>query len=278
MRELIQRYWKSIRTRVGTIILLAILLFGFLGPVLSSTDPFEMAGFLYESPSREHILGTDNFGRDLFTCLIYGTRTSLVVGFLAGIIGTILGTTIGSFAGYKGGKIDDILNSITNLFLVVPPFVVLILLSISLHKRNTFILAFIIGVTSWPWVARAVRSQVTSLRAREHVNIAKISGYNTIEILLREILPYIFSYIFMAFILQVAIGILNEATLSMLGLGPYEAISLGGLMHWSLTYEAVRTGAWWAFIPAVILVALITFSLKYINTGMDEIFNPKLRD
>lgn len=277
MRELIQRYLKSKRALVGTVFLILVLSFGFIGPFLTNVDPFDMAGFLFEEPSGEHWLGTDNFGRDLFTALIYGTRTSMIVGFLAGIIGTTIGTTIGCFAGYKGGKIDGILTSITNLFLVVPPFVILILLSVGLKTRTVPILAFIIGMTSWPWVARSVRSQVSSLRAREHVNISRISGFNTIEIIMREILPYILSYVFMAFILQVASGILNEATLSMLGLGPYNTISLGGLLNWAMAYEAIRNGAWWTFIPAVIMIALITFSLKYINSGMDEIFNPRLR-
>lgn len=277
MKEILSRYWQSRRTRIGTVILLLVLAFGFIGPVVSQVDPFAMVGFLYEEPSNQHLLGTDNFGRDILSCLMYGTRTSMIVGFMAGIIGTLIGTTIGSFAGYKGGKIDGILSSITNLFLVVPPFVILILLSISLETRNIEVLSLIIGITSWPWVARSVRSQVSSLRVREHVNIARISGFSTFKILIREIIPYILSYIFMAFILQVATGILNEATLSMLGLGPFQVISLGEMMHWALTYEAIRTGAWWAFIPSVIMIALITFSLKYINTGMDELFNPKLR-
>ncbi len=278
MKEVLARFWKPHRTKVGSIILVSVLLFGFLGPHVYDVDPFSMAGFLYESPSRDLPLGTDNFGRDMLASLIHGTRTSVIVGLVAGLIATGIGTGIGSIAGYKGGKVDELLNSITNLFIVVPPFVILILISVSLEQRSALLLAMIIGITSWPWTARAVRSQVTSLRVREHVNIARLSGFNTLEILFREILPYIFSYIFMAFILQVATAIINEATLSMLGLGPFETISLGGLMHWALTYEAVRTDAWWAFLPAVIAIALLTFSLYIINSGMDEIFNPKLRE
>ncbi len=277
MREFFARYWKSNRTKAGTILLLIVFAFAFLGPFFTKTDPFEMAGFMYEEPSSRHILGTDNFGRDVFVGLIYGTRTSIIVGFLAGILATIIGTSIGCYAGYFGGKIDGFLSSITNLFLVIPPFVILILLSISLQSRGIFLLAMIIGVTSWPWVARSVRSQVSSLRAREHVNIARISGFSTFKIIIREILPYLLSYIFMAFILQVSIGIINEATLSMLGLGAFNTISLGEMINWALNYEAVRSGVWWAFIPPVIMIAVITFSLKFINTGMDEIFNPKLR-
>lgn len=278
MGEFFKRYWKSNRNKAGTIMLLVVFGFAFIGPFFTSVDPFDMAGMMYERPSSQYWLGTDNFGRDVFVDLMYGTRTSIIVGFMAGVIATLIGTVIGSYAGYFGGRIDGILSSITNLFLVIPPFVILILLSISLDSRSIFLLSLIIGVTSWPWVARSVRSQVSSLRSREHVNIARISGFSTMEIIISEIIPYILSYVFMAFILQVSIGIINEATLSMLGLGAFNTISLGEMMNWALMYESVRSGVWWAFIPPVIMIALITFSLKFINTGMDEIFNPKLRN
>ena len=107
--------------------------------------------------------------------------------------------------------------------------------------------------------------------------MAKLNGEGYVEIVLKEILPYMLSYIFMVFVLQVASGILSEAGLSMLGLGPSNTISLGKMLSWALLYEAVRTGAWWAFIPPALTIAIITFSLLYMNTGMDEVFNPRLR-
>jgi peptide/nickel transport system permease protein len=277
MMELLKRVWASPKARSGCIVFICVLAFGLIGPLLLRTRPTQMVGELYERPSAQHWLGTDNFGRDVFTQLAYGTRTSLEVGLLAGLIATLIGTAMGSTAGYKGGLADAALNSITNLFLVIPPFVVLILLSISLRTRSVAMLAVIIGVTSWPWVSRSVRAQVYSLKTRRHVDMARISGFGMVAIIVREILPYVLSYIVMAFVLQVASGILTEATLSMLRLGPYDAVSLGTMMSWALMYEAVRTRAWWAFIPPVLLIAIITFSLKYINSGMDEVFNPRLR-
>ncbi len=277
MIELLKRMWRARKVRAGGIIFLCVFLFGTVAPLCLSAAPTDMVGTLYEEPSRQYWLGTDNFGRDVFTELAYGTRTSLEVGLLAGLIATLIGTVVGSLAGYKGGVIDGVLNSLTNLFLVVPPFIILILLSISLRTRSVAMLAVIIGITSWSWVSRSVRAQVYSLKTRRHVDIARISGFGTVSIIVREILPYILSYLVMAFVLQVATGILNEATLSMLGLGPYDAVSLGTMMSWALMFEAVGRGAWWAFIPPVILIALITFSLKYINSGMDEVFNPRLR-
>jgi peptide/nickel transport system permease protein len=277
VRELLARMWGAPKVRAGSAVFAALLLFALLGPFLLRTDPRESVGMLYDKPSAERWLGTDNFGRDVFTQLAYGVRTSLLVGLLAGAVATFIGTAIGATAGYKGGAVDGVLNSVTNLFLVVPPFVVLILLSISLGTRTITMMAVVIGATSWSWVSRSVRAQVLSLRTRQHVDMARMSGFGTTRIILGEILPYVLSYVVMVFVLQVATGILNEATLSMLGLGPYDAISLGSMMSWALMYEALRTGAWWAFVPPVLAIALVTFSLKHINSGMDEVFNPRLR-
>ncbi|MCK4905456.1 ABC transporter permease [bacterium] len=258
---------------VFSILLISTLLF----TKFNSKDPSEMVGSLYEPPSREHILGTDNFGKDVFVELIYGIRTSIFVGLVAGIIATIIGTTIGAVGGYIGKWVDHMLNSLTNLLLVIPSFIILILLAVSLRQRSLMLIAGVIAVTSWPWTARAVRAQVSSLKTKDHINMAKLNGKGTPEIILTEVLPYMFSYIFMVFVLQVAGGILSEAGLSMLGLGPQNTISLGIMLSWALNFEAMRTGAWWAFIPPVFFIAIITFSLCLINVGMDEIFNPRLR-
>jgi peptide/nickel transport system permease protein len=277
MTEFLKRMWRAPKVRWGGAVFLALLAFALLAPFALRTGPMESVGGLYEAPSGEHWLGTDNFGRDVFAQLAYGTRTSLKVGLLAGLIATLIGTVMGALAGYEGGVVDGLLNSVTNLFLVIPPFVILILLSISVGARSVAMLALVIGVTSWSWVSRSVRAQVLSLKTRRHVDVARISGFGRLAIIAREILPYVLSYLVMAFVLQVAAGILNEATLSMLGLGPDNTVSLGTMMSWALMYEALRTGAWWAFVPPVVLIALITFSLKYVNAGMDEVFNPRLR-
>lgn len=271
------RFLSNHKNVIGSILFLAALCFGLIGPLLTSGDPTAMVGMLYEPPSSSHILGTDNFGRDVFVELMYSTKSSLLVGLITGIVATSIGTSIGLFAGYLGGIMDSILNSITNLFLTIPPFVILILVSVSLKTRSLILIGLLIGFTSWPWVARSVRSQTMSLRNREHVNIARISGFNIFEILAREILPYIFSYVFMTFAIQVAAGIIMEATLSMLGLGPFNVVTLGQMLQWALLYESISNGAWWAFVPPIFMISVISFSLKYINSGMDEVFNPKLR-
>lgn len=268
---------KSPKFMFGAWMLLAMIGMVLIYPLFNRNDPLEMIALAYQPPDSKLLLGSDNFGRDLFLELIYGIRTSLQVGLIAGVFATVIGLVIGLASGYIGGMIDNLLTAITNIFIVIPSFVILILISVSIDSRSSFVTAVIIGITSWPWTARAVRAQTSSLRNRDHVNIAKISGYSTPRIIVSEILPYIASYVVMAFVLQTASGILSEASISMLGLGPYNTISLGIIMNWALVFEAPVAGAWWAFIPAAISIAIITFSLYMMNTGMDEIFNPKIR-
>ena len=227
-------------------------------------------------------LGTDNFGRDVLTELVSATRVSLEIGFVAGIIATLIGLTLGLLGGYVGGFVDDFIMFITNLFTVIPSFVLLILISFSIGQENrgAFTIAVVIGFTSWVWTARAVRSQVMSLRNRDHVNLSKLSGHSIVHIILTDILPYIASYVVMAFILQISSGILAEAGLSILGLGPRttEVPTLGLMMNWAMIYQAEILGKWWAYFPVLVTIALVTFSMNLMNTGLDQVFNPALRD
>ncbi|MBQ7868487.1 MAG: ABC transporter permease [Clostridia bacterium] len=227
-------------------------------------------------------LGTDNFGRDVLKELVSATGTSIIIGLIAGAVATIIGLTFGLLAGYLGGIADDLIMFITNVFTVIPGFVLLILISYSIgqDQRGASVVALVIGLTSWTWTARSVRSQVISLRNRDHVNLSKLSGHSLFRIIMTDILPYIASYVVMAFILQVSSGILSEAQLSLLGLGPKttEVPTLGLMMNWAMLYSAHTNGSWWAYFPVILTITLISFSLNLMNTGLDQVFNPTLRD
>ncbi len=227
-------------------------------------------------------LGTDNFGRDMMKELAAAIGTSLIIGLIAGTIATILGLVIGLLSGYLGGIVDDILMFVCNVFTVIPGFVLLILIyySVGQEARGVTTCAIVIGITSWVWTARSVRSQVISLRNRDHVNLSKLSGHSLVRIIVTDILPYIASYVVMAFILQVSSGILAEAQLSLLGLGPKTTTTptLGLMMNWSMLYNAHTQGYWWAYFPVIAVIALTSFSLNLMNTGLDQVFNPTLRD
>lgn len=271
------RLWVS----VGMIVVIALL--AFVGPLFYPYGPDEKVGSLYDSPSAEHILGTENFGYDTLAVLMASTRNSLINGLMAGTIAVIIGVAIGILAGYIGGWLEELLMGFTNIVLAIPSIVILILISISLQSSNIPILkgivglALVIGFTAWPWTARAVRAQASSVGTREHIDVAKLSGARTGGILIFDVLPYLASYVVMAWVLQLASAILAESTLSMLGLGPSGTNSLGLQLHWALAFQAVATGAWWAFLPPTIVLTLISFALLYLQSSLDEVFNPRLR-
>jgi len=227
-------------------------------------------------------LGTDNFGRDMLTEMVSATATSLKIGLIAGSVATLIGLTLGLLAGYIGGWVDNIIMFFTNLFTVIPSIVLLILISYSIgqEQRGAVTIAVVIGFTSWVWTTRAVRAQVISLRHRDHVNLSKLSGHSIPHIIISDILPYIASYVVMALILQISSGILAEASLSILGLGPKttDVPTLGLMMNWAMIYSAHIMGKWWAYFPVIVTIALVSFSMNLMNTGLDQVFNPALRD
>ena len=283
-----QRYYQRVDASVEGILSTEGIAIAAKNPergALEETDVVEQSDYvnINQIPSvRVLPLGTDNFGRDVLTELVSATGVSLKIGFVAGIVATLIGLSFGLLAGYIGGLVDDVIMFITNLFIVIPSFVLLILISFSIgqEQRGAFTIAVVIGFTSWVWTARAVRAQVISLRNRDHVNLSKLSGHSLTHILLYDILPYIASYVVMALILQICAGILAEAGLSILGLGPRttDVPTLGLMMNWAMIYQAQLQGRWWAYFPVLAVIALIAFSLNLMNTGLDQVFNPALRD
>ena len=283
-----QRYYQRLNTSLKGILSTAGLIVAAQDPQTGSLEqtgvvnPSDYVNVSQVPNVRVLPLGTDNFGRDVLTELVKATSISLEIGLVAGVIATLIGLTLGLLGGYIGGFADDFIMFITNLFTVIPGFVLLILLSYSIgqDKRGAITIAVVIGFTSWVWTARAVRSQVISLRNRDHVNLSKLSGHSIVHIIAADILPYIASYVVMAFILQISSAILAEAGLSILGLGPRttEVPTLGLMMNWAMIYQAEILGKWWAYFPVLVTIALITFSMNLMNTGLDQVFNPALRD
>lgn len=277
MKNQIKVAFSSVKFVVGFVLFVLLFLMMFFYPLANGRDPLQSVSPSFTAPGQSLPLGSDNFGRDEFLEVFAGARTSVLIGLIAGAIATVIGLIVGLFSGYVGGVLDDILSFVTNIFIVIPQFVILVLVSSSISSRSFLVTALVIAFTGWPWTARAVRAQTMSLRNRDHVNLAKMSGYSVPKIIAFEILPYVASYVMMAFILQVASGILNEAQISMLGLGPQHVATLGWMLNWAMQFEALTSGAWWAFIPPVLMIALSTFSLNLMNVGLDQIFNPQIR-
>lgn len=280
MVKLLKNLLKSPMFVIGVSIFFLTLAFAFLGPIFYNVDTNarDIVAGPYAPSSAEHILGTDHLGRDYMSLLINGLRSSLYVGFIAGIIATTLGVLIGLFGGFRGGWIDEILNMGTNLFIVIPSFVILVLISSAVKDgRSLTLIGLIIGLTTWSWSARAVRAQASSLRSRDHIALARINGASSFTIVIKHVLPYLLSYVFMVFIMQISSGILSEASISMIGLGPLDSTSLGIILNQAKDNGALSDGIWIAFLPATLIITLTVFALYLVNTSMEGVFNPRLR-
>jgi peptide/nickel transport system permease protein len=258
---------------VGLFLLLALF-----GPLLTDKDPLAFDGIPNSAPSGDAWFGTTSSGQDVFAQFVHGLRASFLVGAVGGAIAALVGMLVGFTAGYRGGLVDDLLNMLTNVVLVIPTFALLIIVAAYVKIHGYLVEAVFIGLTSWPWAARAVRAQTFSLANRDFVDIARMSGRGPWQIVTREIAPNMSSYLLMMFILLFGGAVLIGATLDFIGLGPADAMSLGLMMNNAVLWSALQLGYWWWFIPAGVGIMAIVGGLYVMNVGLDEVFNPKLRD
>ncbi|MEM1507825.1 MAG: ABC transporter permease [Candidatus Bathyarchaeia archaeon] len=270
-------YRRSPKLLIGTAIFSFFVFLATLGSLLYPVDPLKPQFDSLMSPSLEHPLGTDILGRDILAQLICGTRYSLKIGIMAALITTVIGVAIGGIGGYFGGIVDEILNLASNVVLTIPTIAFLIVIAAYFRERSEWVIILLISSTAWGAMARSIRSQVLSLKTRDFVDLAKLSGMGKLKILFFEVLPNMMAYLVMYFVLNIAIAIGSEAGLSAIGLGPTAIVSLGMLLRWAIVWEAVRYGAWWWFIPAGLSITLITLSLLLINDGLEQIYNPRAR-
>jgi peptide/nickel transport system permease protein len=276
--EVLYFAFRNRKLVVGLTVVLFFLVLAIVGPWLTDADPFEFGYPTGESPSRDHWLGTTAAGQDVFSQFVYGLRSSFVVGAVAGCVASLIAMAIGFVSGYRGGIVDDLLGILTNVVLVIPTLAVLIVFAAYLSVGSILAEAVLIGVTLWPWAARAIRAQTFSLATREFVSLARLSGEGSTRIIVREIAPNMSSYLFLVFTLLFGGAILMAATLDFLGLGPAEVMSLGLMMYTAVYASALQLGMWWWFIPPGLAITAIVGGLYVMNVGLDEVFNPKLRD
>lgn len=269
---------RNRKLRIGLGILVFFLILAIIGPSLTPYDPNSYVGPAAAPPSREFWFGTTTFGQDVYSQFAHGLRSTFVVGLIGGGIGTIIGMLIGLLAGYRGGAVDEVLNMLTNIVLTIPTLAVLIIIAAYLTVRGIVTESIFIGLTAWPWAARAIRAQTFSLRVREFVDLARMTGQRPLQIVLMEIAPNMMSYLLLVFILQFGGAILNAATLDFIGLGPTRGMSLGLMMNNAVLWAALQLGMWWWLIPPGAAIAAIVGALYVMNVGLDEVFNPKLRE
>jgi peptide/nickel transport system permease protein len=258
----------------------ALLVFAIIGPYIAQHGPLAYTGELSLAPTSEHghWFGTTLQGQDVFAQFVTGLRLAFIVGALGGGIAAIIGMVIGFTAGYRAGWVDEGLNMLTNVVLVIPTFALLLVIAAYLQVRGILMEAVFIGITSWPWAARALRAQTFSLVSRDFVDMARLSGRSSWKIIFKEIAPNMSSYLCMMFILLFGGAILIAATLDFIGLGPSDTISLGQMMQLSVQNAALQLHLWWWFLPPGLAITALVGSLYVMNVGLDEVFNPRLRD
>lgn len=281
LREFWSVYKRDKAAVVGLAIFLIILAIAVFADYIAPYNPYQRVGPPYQRPSWKYLLGTNDIGQDIFSEVIYGTRASLFIGFLAAISGTVLGTLVGLFAGYYGGKIDEILMRITDIWLSIPTLLFSVFLVAVIIRTGgipmfySVILA--IALTSWPPVARLVRSATLSIKERPYIESAVALGSSATRIMFRHIIPNVAPIILVEVVVRTAMAMLTEASLSFLGLGDPTIKSWGTVLHFAMIKNALILGLWWWFLPPGIMIALTVMSVMMIGRGLEIYFNPRLR-
>ncbi len=261
----------------GLAILVFFVLIAIFGPVLFPKDPNAFSTDILQAPSAAHWLGTTQTGQDVLTQVLVGTRFSLIMGFVIGTMTMIISVIIGLVSGYFGGLIDEVLSLFTNVFLVLPTLPLAILIAAFAAYRGPLTIVIVLTVTGWSWGARILRAQTLSMRNRDYVEAAKASGETTLRIIFFEIFPNEISIVAAELLGTVIYAILAETALEFLGLGDITSTSWGTMLYWAGNNDALLLGAWWWFLPPVLCIAVLGAGLAFVNFGIDEVANPRLR-
>lgn len=275
-RNFFTKFWANPKSRLGIIVFFVFVLLAVFAPVLSPYSPHKGSFTPMLGPSAHHLLGTTANGQDVLSQLIWGTRISLGVGIAAGASSTGIALLIGVLSGYKGGVVDQVLSTLTNIVLVIPTLPLVVVVAAYIRVTGPVTIALIIGLTGWAWGARVLRSQSLSLGQRDYVMASKLQGNSDLYIVIKEILPNMISLIVANFVYGVLTAILTEASLEFLGLGNVNDVSWGTMLYWANNGQALLSGAWWWFVPPGLAIALVGASLALMNYGVDEIANPRL--
>jgi peptide/nickel transport system permease protein len=267
----------SAKMVAGVSILGLFVLLAVVGPMVAPDNPSTIGPEVLAAPSATHLLGTTQTGQDVLSQLLIGTRSTLLVGFVAGTIATALSVVFGVSAGYFGGFAGERLSMLSNIFLVIPALPLLVVLASFLPQSGSLVVAAVIAVTGWAWGARVLRAQTLSIRQLDYVQAAKSVGERSGRIILCEILPNELAIVASSFLFTVLFAIFTDAGLTFLGVGNTTTWSWGAMLYWAQNDEALSAGGWWWFVPPSSCIALAGTGLALANFGIDEIINPRLR-
>ncbi|HTK07267.1 MAG TPA: ABC transporter permease [Ktedonobacteraceae bacterium] len=263
------------KVATGSAIVGFFIVVGLIGPFFMTIDPEATSHLFLTPPAPAHLLGTTVVGEDIFSQLVYGTRTSVFWGLGTGILVTVLSVLVGLVGGYFGGVVDDLLTLLTNISLVLPALPLAIVLA-AYFPRGPLTISLVIVCTNWAWQARVLRSQTLSMRSREFVTAARLSGENVWRIIFFEIFPNEIGLVVAGFVSTTIYVVLTWASLEFLGLGDGTIPSWGGILYWAQQAGALGGGLWWWFVPPGACIAVLGAGLSLINFGIDEIADPRL--
>ncbi len=276
-------FWRSFsRSRTGLIgfwMLIIAILVAVFAPLIA---PYEQGattsvgiGDIYQPPSAAHWFGTDDAGQDVLTNFIYGARVSLTVGFFAAFISIVIGGVFGLVAGFFGGRWENFLMRFTDIMLVIPDLPLTVVI-VALTKPSLWNIIFVIGILGWTTTARVVRSQTLAVKSRKFVLRARAIGASKLHILIQHILPLVLPILVVQAVLAISLAILNESTLSFIGLGDPSAPSWGQMLNFAFGRGAMSVGAWWALVVPGFGIVWVVLSLTLLGQGLEQVLNPRL--
>ena len=272
-----------VRSRMGLVgltMLTVAIAAAVLAPWIAPYDPRASIRVstedIYARPSSGHWLGTDDGGKDVFSAFVYGSRVSLIVGFAASMISMLIGGTVGLVAGFYGGRIGNFLMRLTDIFLVIPDLPLMIVI-VAIVGPSLWNIIFVIGILGWTGTARIVRAQALSLKERQFVTRARALGAGNFYILRRHIFPLVLPLMVANTVLVISLSILEESTLSFLGLGDPTTLSWGGMLNFAFTRGAISAGAWWALVAPGLGIVWVVLACTLVGNTLEEAFNPRLQ-
>jgi peptide/nickel transport system permease protein len=274
LRDLFRDYRFAVGFTVVFILVVMALLSFFApnDPTVYFTTPRDL------KPSWQYLLGTNSQGQDIFWQASFAIRNSLIVSLIAATISRMIAVIVGMVAGYRGKGTDRVLMFVSDTFLVIPLFLILVMLAMLIRKyMNLLTLGLLLAVFGWAWDARLIRSQILSLRERDFTKMARLCGTRTLPLVLKEYMPFAMPLIFSTFINNMAWAIGSEITLAILGLTNLDIPSLGNMLQWAISYQAMLLGLWWWLLTPIVLAVLLFIALYWMSVSVSEYLDPRSR-
>jgi len=276
--KVIKDLFRDYRFCFSFIVLMIVLILAFLStfspydPTLWNVVPRDM------KPSAQYLLGTDSNGQDIFWQATFAVRNSLIISLIAALVSRVIAILVGMVAGYKGGNTDRVLMFISDSLLVIPLFLIMVMLAMLVRKlMNLVVLGLLLSFFGWAWDARLIRSVILSLREREFTQTAILSGTGTVKLVLNEYMPFAMPLIFSTLINNMSWAIGLEITLAFLGLVNLNIPTLGTMLNWAITYQAILLGRWWWVLTPVILSVFLFIALYWLSVSISEYLDPRTR-